>query len=62
MLVAAHNDDLRAAAGQGLATAFVVRPGELGPGHQDNQAPAQEYTCTPADFEDLAATLAAPAR
>ncbi|HEX4061815.1 MAG TPA: haloacid dehalogenase type II [Streptosporangiaceae bacterium] len=61
MLVAAHNNDLCAAAGQGLATAFVFRPGELGPGHQDNQAPARDYTCTPADFEDLAATLCGPA-
>ena len=58
MLVAAHNDDLCAAADLGLATAFVRRPGEKGPHWQDNQAPARDYTCTPADFEDLAAVLA----
>lgn len=33
MLVAAHNDDLAAAAAQGYATAFVARPTEYGP-HQ----------------------------
>lgn len=33
MLVAAHNDDLRAAAAAGLRTAFVARPTEYGP-HQ----------------------------
>jgi len=58
MLVAAHNDDLCAAARLGLATAFVCRPDEKGPHWQDNQAPARDYTCTPADFEDLAAVLA----
>lgn len=31
MLVAAHNDDLAAAAGVGYRTAFVVRPQEYGP-------------------------------
>jgi 2-haloacid dehalogenase len=33
MLVAAHNDDLAAAAAEGLRTAFVPRPAEYGP-HQ----------------------------
>lgn len=59
MLVAAHNNDLSAAAGLGLATAFVHRPGEKGPHWQDNQAPARDYTCTPADFADLAGMLCA---
>ena len=59
MLVAAHNDDLCAAANLGLATAFVHRPGEKGPRWQDNRAPARDYTCTPADFTDLAAALSA---
>jgi 2-haloacid dehalogenase len=31
MLVAAHNDDLRAAKAQGMQTAFVARPTEYGP-------------------------------
>ena len=39
MLVAAHNDDLCAAADLGLATAFVPRPG--------NSAPATSRTCGP---------------
>ena len=62
MLVAAHNDDLRAAADLGLATAFVARPGEHGPDQQRDLAPAGEYTCTAADFEELATTLAALTR
>ena len=33
MMCAAHNDDLRAARGFGLRTAFIARPGEYGP-HQ----------------------------
>jgi 2-haloacid dehalogenase len=57
MLVAAHNDDLHAAAGQGLATAFVARPGELGPYRLENLEPARQYTCAAADFGELAATL-----
>jgi 2-haloacid dehalogenase len=57
MLVAAHNDDLRAGADQGLATAFVFRPGEMGPYRHDNMTPARTYTCTPPDFEGLAAAL-----
>jgi len=32
MMVAAHNGDLKAAKAQGLATAFVPRPTEYGPG------------------------------
>ncbi|MGO8981070.1 MAG: haloacid dehalogenase type II [Streptosporangiaceae bacterium] len=59
MLVAAHNDDLCAAADEGLATAFVCRPGELGPSHLSNLTPAREYTCAPADLTDLAAMLGA---
>lgn len=58
MLVAAHNDDLRAAAGLGLATAFVPRPTEYGPGQQDNLTPAQEYTLQAAGLTDLATQLA----
>jgi 2-haloacid dehalogenase len=57
MLVAAHNDDLGAAAGQGLATAFVYRPGEKGPNQHNDQRPARDYTFTPTDFEALAAVL-----
>src|SRR6185295_18935661 len=38
MMVAAHNGDLKAAKGQGLATAFVPRPAEHGPGQKSDLA------------------------
>src|SRR5271165_4373423 len=38
MLVAAHNDDLRAARLQGLCTAFFPRPNEYGPRQRNNFA------------------------
>jgi len=57
MLVAAHNDDLGAAADLGLATAFVPRPAEGGPRQQDNLAPARDYSCVAADLTDLASQL-----
>jgi len=58
MLVAAHNDDLCAAADLGLATAFVPRPAEWGPDQQTNLAPAGDYTVTATDLTDLATQLA----
>jgi len=57
VMVAAHNDDLIAADGLGLATAFVPRPGELGPDHQANQEPAWPYSYVAADFGALAGLL-----
>lgn len=39
MMVAAHNGDLKAAKAQGLATAFVPRPLEHGPGQTSDLAP-----------------------
>jgi 2-haloacid dehalogenase len=58
MLVAAHNDDLCAAADLGLATAFVPRPAEWGPDQQTNLTPARDYTVTATDLTDLATKLA----
>ena len=58
MLVAAHNDDLCAAADLGLATAFVPRPAEWGPGQQTNLSPARDYTVVASDLTDLATQLA----
>jgi 2-haloacid dehalogenase len=58
MMVAAHNNDLKAAKAQGLNTAFVARPAEHGPGQTTDLAP--DPTCVdlaPADFIDLAAKL-----
>ena len=48
-----------AAGDLGLATAFVPRPGDLGPNHQANREPARPYTCVAADFADLAGLLGA---
>jgi 2-haloacid dehalogenase len=59
MLVAAHNDDLSAAADLGLATAFVSRPAEGGPRQQANLTPARAYTHVAADLTDLATQLGA---
>jgi 2-haloacid dehalogenase len=58
MLVAAHNDDLCAAADLGLATAFLPRRTEWGPDQQTNLAPARDYTVVATDLTDLATQLA----
>ena len=58
MMVAAHNGDLKAAKAQGLATAFVARPLEHGPGQTTNLAP--DWSCVDvaaADFVELAERL-----
>ena len=58
MMVAAHNGDLKAARAQGLATAFVARPLEHGPGQTTNLAP--DWSCVDvaaADFVELAERL-----
>lgn len=65
MLVAAHNADLAAAAALGLATAFVPRPAEHGPGSQGSGsradlAPSGDYTLVAADFGSLAEALSNP--
>lgn len=56
-LVAAHNSDLAAARRAGLATAFVPRPAEHGPGQTIDLAPEQDWDWVAADFVDLAARL-----
>jgi 2-haloacid dehalogenase len=62
MMVAAHNDDLAAARASGLATAFVPRPTEHGPGQARDLAPEQAWDVVARDFLDLADRLgAAPA-
>jgi 2-haloacid dehalogenase len=58
IMVAAHNADLKAAKAQGLATAFVARPTEHGPGQTSDLAP--DPSCVDvaaADFIDLAQKL-----
>jgi len=58
MMVAAHNGDLQAAKAQGLATAFVARPTEHGPGQTTDLAADATCVDLPAkDFVDLAAKL-----
>ncbi|HYZ33225.1 MAG TPA: haloacid dehalogenase type II [Crenalkalicoccus sp.] len=56
-LVAAHNGDLRAARGAGLATAFVPRPHEHGPGQTSDLAPSEAWDLVARDFQDLAHLL-----
>jgi len=62
MMVAAHSFDLKAAADQGLRTAFVARPQEYGPVGAKNHNKAETkpitevtYSCT--DLSDLADQL-----
>jgi 2-haloacid dehalogenase len=60
LMVAAHNNDLKAAKAQGLNTAFVARPAEHGPGQTTDLAP--DRTCVDVsarDFVELAGKLAA---
>jgi 2-haloacid dehalogenase len=59
MMVAAHNYDLAAARACGLATAFVPRPTELGPGQTSDLGPESDWDVVAADFVDLAQKLGA---
>ena len=57
MMVAAHNDDLRAARARGMRTAFVSRPTEYGPGQASDLGPDGDWDVVASDFLDLAARL-----
>lgn len=57
MMVAAHNNDLHAAAACGLQTAFVPRPLEHGPDQASDLAPDGDCTLVVTDFADLATQL-----
>ena len=57
-MVAAHNGDLVVASGIGLATAFVPRPTEYGPGQDYDLVAENAYTFVATDFIDLARQLA----
>lgn len=57
MLVAAHNDDLVAAARSGLKTAFVPRPREHGPGQTKDIKPERPFDVVAGDFLDLAGKM-----
>jgi 2-haloacid dehalogenase len=57
-MVAAQNNDLKAAKAQGMKTAFVARPTEHGPGQSTDLEPDSAYVdLSAADFIDLAAKL-----
>jgi 2-haloacid dehalogenase len=59
MLVAAHQDDLRAAQRVGLRAAFVPRPLEFGPGRAPDPTPDPAFDFVATDFLDLARQLGA---
>jgi 2-haloacid dehalogenase len=58
MMVAAHTNDLQAAAKQGLRTAHIARPNERGPGTGE-AAPKAPVDIAASSMEDLAAKLGA---
>jgi 2-haloacid dehalogenase len=57
MMVAAHKADLRAAAQQGLKTAFVKRPHEHGRNNNPDLASEPDFTINAESFLDLADQL-----
>jgi len=57
MLVAAHNDDLRAAQKLGLRTGFVPRPTEYGPLQRKDFKADGDWDVVAADFNDLAGRM-----
>jgi len=60
MLVAAHNDDLKAAAAVGLRTAFVARPTEYGPHQRKDLSATGPWDLAADSFEGLADALGCP--
>ena len=60
MMVAAHERDLRAAAGVGFRTAYVPRPLEYGPGRSRDVSPDASFDVVAEDFNDLAERLGIP--
>jgi 2-haloacid dehalogenase len=59
LMVAAHNNDLVAAARCGLRTAFVARPTEHGPAQTSDLRAEHAFDVVARDFIDLAANLGA---
>ena len=56
-LVAAHNNDLAAARGCGLRTAFIPRPTEHGPDQTSNLGSEEDWDALASDLMDLAGQL-----
>jgi 2-haloacid dehalogenase len=61
MLVAAHNDDLAAAAAQGFRTGFVARPTEHGPQQKKDFSADRAWDVVADSFTGLAAAMGCPA-
>jgi len=59
LMVAAHKDDLRHAAQQGLKTALVLRPNEYGKGKHPDLSPEPAFDINARDFVELAEQLGA---
>jgi 2-haloacid dehalogenase len=59
MMVAAHKNDLDAAAAAGLRTAFVQRPLEFGDPAKKDVTPEERFDLNVGDFGDLAKKLGA---
>ena len=57
MMVAAHQEDLRAAQAQGMQAAFVPRPQEYGPHNAPDLTPDPAFEVLATDFMDLAQQL-----
>ena len=57
MMVAAHQEDLRAAQAQGMQAAFVPRPLEQGPSSMPDLTPDPSFEVVATDFMDLAQQL-----
>lgn len=57
MMVAAHNYDLQGARDAGMATGFVARPHEFGPGQTSDLEAESDWDVVAADFVDLASQL-----
>jgi 2-haloacid dehalogenase len=59
-MVAAHNQDLAAARALGLATIFVRRPREHGPGQHTDLQPEQDWDVVADNLSEVADILACP--
>jgi 2-haloacid dehalogenase len=62
MLVAAHNDDLAAAASVGYRTAFVLRPTEYGPDQKKDLAASRDWDVVTDSFTGVADAMGCPRR
>ncbi len=58
MMVAAHNDDLRAARALGMGTAFVLRPSEYGPEQETDLGPEEDWDVVADSLTGVAEVLA----